>query len=157
MWHLTMFGKRFLFTNQVKLLKYPVYLVLCFDKSLPWPMDIHIFLSQYCVHQCLVWRGPKCCLSLMLANIVYFKIELKLSCNIPCIFRITTLVFVFDLNSDCWEKISKTLYCRIVCKGPYKYYVTLFWHFSNTQPRPHHRPRLLLNITVFRVWMLGNV
>jgi len=40
-----------------------MYLVLCFDKSLPWPVDIHgskisfyrnIFLSQYREQKCLV-------------------------------------------------------------------------------------------------------
>jgi len=45
-----------------------MYLVLCFDKSFPWPVDIHgskisfyrnIFLSQYCEQKCLVCNSPK--------------------------------------------------------------------------------------------------
>ncbi len=45
-----------------------MYLVLSFDKSLPWPIDIHgqkiyfycnILLSQYCAQKCLAWIRPK--------------------------------------------------------------------------------------------------
>jgi len=56
---------RFLFTNQGKLRK---ECNVPWDKSLPWPLDIHgskisfyrnIFLSQYCASKRLVWIRPK--------------------------------------------------------------------------------------------------
>jgi len=64
---MTFLATGFYWTTKVSSYKNLVYPVLSFDKSLPWPIDIHgpeisfyrnTFLSKYCAQKCLVWLGP---------------------------------------------------------------------------------------------------
>ncbi len=61
--HLTIFSNRFLFTNQGKLLKNLVKLVLWFDKSLPWHKYIHgpkIYFYQISFYCNIVYKNVSC-------------------------------------------------------------------------------------------------
>jgi len=56
--HLTIFSNRFIFTNQGKLLKNLLCLVLCFDNSLPWPIDIpKIFFIAISFNRNIVFKN----------------------------------------------------------------------------------------------------
>jgi len=99
-----------------------VYLVLSFDKSSPWPIDIHgpkttfyrnIFLSKYCAWKCLAWIGPK---HDPLPNPTFFckwTIALFLLLSFTIVKKIVFFMFITNvlstLRARIWEWIQLSL------------------------------------------------